>query len=337
MTKNHTIPSKMTAMLCQKPGVLEQITLATPQPASTQLLLKVIACGVCRTDLHLLEGELPEAQYPIIPGHQVVGLVVQVGTKISTDLLGQMVGVPWLGSTCQHCTYCQNGQENLCDSAKFVGSHLNGGYAEYCLVEADYAVSLPKGYTPIEIAPLLCAGLIGMRAYKKANAKKSLGLYGFGSSAHIVIQLAVKDNIKVHVFTKPGDHQSQEFARKLGAVWAGASDEMPPSLLDAAIIFASVGALVPQALQAVHKGGRVVCAGIHMSNIPEFPYAFLWGEREIVSVANLTRQDAEDFMLRASQQALQITAHIYPLENVMQALTDLREGKYQGSYVLQIG
>ena len=330
------ISSLSHAVVCQKPGVLEYIQRETPKPNPDQLLLKVLACGVCRTDLHLLDGELPDAQYPIIPGHQVVGIVVDVGAKVNPALLGQCMGVPWLGHSCNHCQYCEHAQENLCDKALFTGCQLDGGYAEYCVVEAAYAVKLPEGYTPVAMAPLLCAGLIGMRAYKKTNATQTLGLYGFGASAHLVIQLAVADKLNVYAFTRPGDTQTQNFARQLGACWVGSSDQLPPILLDAAIIFASAGELVPQALKAIRKGGKVVCAGIHMSNIPEFPYSLLWGEREVLSVANLTRKDAEDFMLRAGQQHLQTTTQVYPLKEAYQALADLRQGRYEGAYVLQI-
>jgi alcohol dehydrogenase, propanol-preferring len=334
--KSNNIPKTMHAVICQKPGVLEYIECATPIPHAQQLLLKVLACGVCRTDLHILDGELPDAHYPIIPGHQVVGIVVQVGENVDPALLGKRMGVGWLGQTCNHCQYCQQQQENLCDTAKFTGCHLDGGYAEYCVVNAAYAISLPDNYTPVEMAPLLCAGLIGLRAYKKTNAKHALGLYGFGASAHLVIQLALNDGLDVYAFTRPGDIKTQLFAKELGACWAGGSNELPPIALDAAIIFAADGTLIPHALRAIRKGGKVVCAGIHMSNIPKFPYALLWGEREIVSVANLTRKDAEDFMRRASNQPLQTTTHVYPLKDAPQALADLRQGRYDGAYVLKL-
>ena len=281
----------MQAMLLDKPGQpLRLATVPVPKAAAHQVLLRVNACGVCRTDLHIIDGELTEPKLPLILGHQIVGTVVEIENSPAALKPGQKVGVPWLGQTCQHCRYCLNQQENLCDNALFTGYTLNGGYAEYAVADERFCFPIPDGFFDLQAAPLLCAGLIGYRAYRMVGKAKRIGFYGFGAAAHILVQLARFQSREVYAFTRSGDISSQQFARELGAVWAGSSKEAPPELLDAAIIFAPAGALVPAALSAIAKGGVVVCAGIHMSQIPAFPYDILWGERQIRSVANLTRR-----------------------------------------------
>jgi len=308
--------------------------LPEPQPGPGELRVKVLACGVCRTDLHVVDGELPEAPLPIIPGHEIVGRVDALGEGVSGFELGQRVGIPWLGHTCGTCSYCQHAEENLCDAPQFTGYTRPGGYAEYVVADARFAFALGEEGDAVALAPLLCAGLIGWRSLVKAGDGKRLGLYGFGAAAHIVMQVARWQGRDVYAFSRPGDLAAQDFARSLGAVWAGDSGELPPVPLDAAIIYAPAGELVPAALRAVRKGGRVVCAGIHMSDIPSFPYDILWQERELVSVANLTRQDGLDFFPVAAQVGIHTETHAYPLEQANQALDDLRHGRFQGAAVL---
>jgi propanol-preferring alcohol dehydrogenase len=328
----------MKAMRLHAPGrPLELDDVPTPRPGAGQLVLQVEACGVCRTDLHLLDGELPDIHYPVTPGHEIVGRVVETGAAVTRFAVGDRVGVPWLGATDGICRYCREGRENLCDNARFTGYTLDGGYAEAVLADARYCFPLPSAPAAAELAPLLCAGLIGYRAYRLAGEGRHLGLYGFGASAHLLAQLARAQGRRVFAFTRPGDLEGQHFARQLGAVWAGGSDEVPPEPLDAAIIFAAVGALVPTALAAVHKGGRVVCAGIHMSDIPRFPYALLWGERSVSSVANLTRADGEQFLALAGQIGLRATVEPFRLEEANQALQRLRKGSVKGAAVLVAG
>jgi alcohol dehydrogenase, propanol-preferring len=309
-----------------------------PEPAGGEILLEVAACGVCRTDLHVLDGELPNPKLPIVPGHEIVGRVAAMGKDVAGVAIGARMGVPWLGRTCGLCGYCRDGRENLCERPLFTGYTRDGGYASHALADARYCFPLPERMDDAEAAPLLCAGLIGWRSYRMAwegpVRPRALGLYGFGAAAHILAQVATWQHCRVHAFTRPGDQAGQEFARSLGAVWAGASDEMPPEPLDAAIIFAPVGALVPLALKAVRKGGRVVCGGIHMSDIPSFPYRLLWEERQIVSVANLTRADADEFLALAPQAGVRTEVVRYPLERANDALADLRDGRLQGAAVL---
>jgi propanol-preferring alcohol dehydrogenase len=327
----------MRAMVLTEPGrPLELRELPTPEPGPGQLQLRVRACGVCRTDLHVFDGELPEPKLPLVLGHQVVGVVTKLGEGVERFALGDRVGVPWLGWTCGSCCYCQSGRENLCDEARFTGYQLDGGYAEYAVADARYCFPIPAGYPDLQAAPLLCAGLIGYRAWRLAGEAERLGLYGFGASAHIVAQAARYRGQRVYAFTRPGDTEGQRFARELGAVWAGSSDQFPPEPLDAAIIFAPAGVLVPQALRAVAKGGVVVCAGIHMSDIPSFPYEILWGERVLRSVANLTRQDGEEFLALAPRVPVRTTIHPYPLEEANRALEDLRAGRVHGAAVLVV-
>lgn len=316
---------------CQ-PLVAEEVPI--PCPASGQLLLKVKACGICRTDLHVVDGDLKEPALPLIPGHQIVGVVEQLGTGVTGFTIGQRLGVPWLGGSCGHCWYCDHGRENLCDSARYTGYQINGGFAEYCVADAAYCFPIPENYSDQQAAPLLCAGLIGYRAYRLVAACERIGLYGFGAAAHILIQVARHFGQQIYAFTREGDSDAQAFALSLGAVWAGDSAQAAPEALDGAIIFAPAGELVPQALKAVRKGGRVVCAGIHMSDIPSFPYDILWGEREICSVANLTRRDGEEFLPLAAQIPVATTVTAYPLERANQALDDLRSGRLIGAGVL---
>jgi len=308
--------------------------LPEPQPGPGELRVKVLACGVCRTDLHVVDGELPEVPLPIIPGHEIVGRVDALGEGVSGFELGQRVGIPWLGHTCGTCGYCQHAEENLCDAPQFTGYTRPGGYAEYVVADARFAFDLGEEGDAVALAPLLCAGLIGWRSLVKAGDGKRLGLYGFGAAAHIVMQVARWQGRDVYAFSRPGDVAAQDFARSLGALWAGDSSQAPPVPLDAAIIYAPAGELVPAALRAVRKGGRVVCAGIHMSDIPSFPYDILWQERELVSVANLTRQDGLDFFPVAAQVGIHTETHAYPLEQANQALDDLRHGRFQGAAVL---
>lgn len=321
--------------------VLEQIgeplqlkALAIPKPSAEQLLLKVRACGVCRTDLHIIDGELPHPKLPLVPGHQIIGELIAVGERVTGFAPGERVGVPWLGATCGGCRYCLRSQENLCQEARFIGYDHDGGYAEYALADYRYCFHVPSGFSDAQAAPLMCAGLIGYRALRLAGEAKRLGLYGFGSAAHILTQVACFEGREVYAFTRPDDADGQAFARRLGAVWAGGSDALPPVPLDAAIIFAPVGALVPAALKAVDRGGVVVCGGIHMSDIPAFPYALLWEERVLRSVANLTRQDAREFLALAAQAAVSVQFETFALEQANAALAALREGRLSGSAVL---
>lgn len=325
----------MKAMLLDHPRhPLRLADVAVPTPGAGQLLLRVRACGVCRTDLHVVDGELSHPKLPLVPGHEVVGIVEAVGGGAANNAIGSRVGVPWLGSTCGQCRYCKAGQENLCDRAQFTGYTLDGGYADYILANEKYCFPIPERFSDIEAAPLLCAGLIGYRSYKMAGDGQKLGFYGFGAAAHIIAQVAAFQGREVFAFTKPNDAEGQAFARKIGAVWAGGSDQPPPEELDAAIIFAPVGPLVPQALRGVRKGGVVVCAGIHMSDIPSFPYDILWGERVVRSVANLTRQDGVEFMQLAGTMPLRIETEPFPLVEANEALSALRSGKVHGAAVL---
>jgi propanol-preferring alcohol dehydrogenase len=325
----------MRAMIFEqagKPLVLRDWPV--PEPLGRQVQLQVLACAVCRTDLHVVDGELANPKLPLIIGHEIVGRVTRVGDAASGLAVGQRVGVPWLGWTCGECSYCRAGNENLCAQARFTGYTLDGGYAEYTLADERYCVPIPKSYSDADAAPLLCAGLIGYRSLVRAGYAKRLGIYGFGAAAHIVAQVARYQGCSVYAFTRRGDEEAQRFARELGAVWAGASDERPPEELDAAIIFAPVGALVPAALAAVRKGGTVVCGGIHMSDIPAFPYELLWGERSVCSVANLTRKDAAEFMAIAPKVRVRTTTQTFPLEQANEALSQLRSGKLRGAAVL---
>jgi propanol-preferring alcohol dehydrogenase len=327
----------MRAMLFEKAGEpLRHVDLPIPTPGQNQFLIRVGACAVCRTDLHIIDCELTQPKLPLIAGHEIVGTVVALGENASRFHLGDRVGVPWLGWTCGECSYCINEQENLCDRAQFTGYTLDGGYAEYVVADDRYCFAIPDGYSDAQSAPLLCAGLIGYRSLVKAGNAKRLGLYGFGAAAHIVAQVARYQHRDVYAFTRPGDAEGQKFARDLGAVWAGASNESPPTELDAAIIFAPAGALVPQALQSVRKGGIVVCGGIHMSDIPSFPYSLLWQERSICSVANLTRRDAEEFMALAPKVPVQTETEIFALEDANVALSRLRDGQVEGAAVLVV-
>ena len=325
----------MRAMVLERlrtPLVLRERPI--PQPAAGELRVSVEACGVCRTDLHVVDGELPQPHLPIVPGHEIVGRVSAMGPGVSGFALGERVGVPWLGATCGVCAYCRSGRENLCDRPQFTGYTRDGGYATHTLADARFSFPLPEEADAAEAAPLLCAGLIGWRSYRIAGEGSALGLYGFGAAAHILAQAAAWQGRRVFAFTRRGDTASQNFARSLGAVWAGGSDEAPPEPLDAAIIFAPVGALVPAALAAVKKGGRVVCGGIHMSDIPSFPYRLLWEERQVVSVANLTRQDAREFLSIAPRAGIRMHVTRYALEDANRALDDLRAGRFEGAAVL---
>ena len=310
----------------------EAVDFAPPGPH--QLLIEVAACGVCRTDLHLLDGELPQANYPVTPGHEIVGRVSARGPAVMEFEVGDRVGVPWLGRSCGKCMYCRAGAENLCERPAFTGCNLDGGYATHALADARFCLAIPPRYSDAEAAPLLCAGLIGHRAYRACGDADAIGLYGFGAAAHLLTQVALAEGREVYAFTRPGDTDGQRFARDLGAVWSGGSDEHPPGPLDAAIIFAPVGSLVPVALEHVRKGGRVVCAGIHMSDIPPFPYSLLWGERSIRSVANLTRADGREFMAVASREKLLPAVECFPLEQANEALAKLRSGALRGAAVL---
>ncbi|HYW34616.1 MAG TPA: zinc-dependent alcohol dehydrogenase family protein [Balneolaceae bacterium] len=327
----------MKAMVLEQQGKeLSLQDIERPSPSSNQVLIKINCCGVCRTDLHILDGDLDNPNLPLVPGHQIVGTVEETGEEVTGFNRGDKVGVPWLGKTCGHCEFCRTDRENLCDNAQFTGYDLNGGFAEYTVADAHYCFPLPENYPDEQVAPLLCAGLIGYRSLRKAGDAKKIGFYGFGSSAHILTQVATYQDRQVFAFTRPGDQKSQKFARNMGAVWAGGSDEQPPEKLDAAIIFAPVGPLVPEALKAVKKGGEVVCAGIHMSDIPDFPYDILWGERSVESVANLTRLDGEEFLQLAPEVPVRTSVTTYPLEKANKALRDLREGNFEGSAVLKI-
>jgi alcohol dehydrogenase, propanol-preferring len=325
----------MNAMLLKQIGApLEWTELPDRQPGAGEIRVKVAACGVCRTDLHVVDGELPDPKVPIIPGHEIVGRIDTLGVGVEGLSIGERVGIPWLGHTCGVCPYCIGNQENLCDHPIFTGFTRDGGFATTTIADARFAFPLGEVGSDVAIAPLLCAGLIGWRSLVIAGAGKKLGLYGFGAAAHIIAQVAKWQGRSVFAFTRPGDTATQAFARRLGATWAGGSDEMPPEQLDAAIIFATVGALVPLALKAVRKGGRVVCAGIHMSDIPSFPYRLLWEERQLVSVANLTRQDGIDFLRLAPEMGIITQTTSYPLIQANQALADLRAGRFKGAAVL---
>ncbi len=327
----------MKAMvLDSSPGALVQRDLPVPSAGEGEILLRVAACGVCRTDLHIVDGELPDPNLPLIPGHEVVGEVVACGEGAGSLQPGERVGVPWLGGSCGHCEYCSTGKENLCEKPQFTGYSRNGGFAEYAVADAAYCFKIPEKFGDAEAAPLLCAGLIGFRSLRSAGAARRLGLYGFGAAAHIIAQVAVQQGREVFAFTRPGDLEGQNFAKEMGAAWSGGSDEEAPQSLDAAIIFAPVGALIPAALRNVRKGGRVVCAGIHMSDIPAFPYQLLWGERCICSVANLTREDGLEFFKTVAEMRIKTHVQTYPLEEANRALSDLRSGNIKGAAVLDV-
>lgn len=333
-----SIPAIMHAMLLETPGQPLRLTeVPTPQPRPGQVLLRVNACAVCRTDLHVIDGDLPNPKLPLILGHEIVGRVMARGPGAERFSLGQRVGVPWLGYTDGTCRYCQRGMENLCDHPGFTGYTLDGGFAQYTVADQRYCFSLPEDYQDIEAAPLLCAGLIGYRTYRLAGKNiERLGIYGFGAAAHIIAQVAVHQGKQIYAFTKPGDRSAQQFALRLGAAWAGGSDELPPVELDAALIFAPVGSLIPAALRATARGGVVVSGGIHMSDIPAFPYSLLWEERMIRSVANLTRQDGEEFMKIAPQVPVKTEVTPFPLEQANEAINRLRQGQLNGAAVLVI-
>ena len=330
----------MRAMVLEQPRrPLVARRLPVPQPGAGEVQIAVAACGVCRTDLHVVDGELREPNLPLVPGHQIVGRVSAVGADVSRWRVGQRIGVPWLGGSCGCCNFCRSRRENLCDAASYTGYQRDGGFAEYAVARADYCFPIPDGFSDVQAAPLLCAGLIGYRAYRMAglehaDADAVLGLYGFGAAAHILLQVARSEGRRVFAFTRAGDVAAQQFARALGAEWAGAAEETPPAALDAAIIFAPVGELVPIALGHVRKGGRVVCGGIHMSDIPAFAYELLWGERSICSVANLTRRDGEDFLPLAAALPIVTEVHRYTLEQANCALEDLRAGRFTGAAVV---
>lgn len=327
----------MRAMVLVEPKKpLQLMDLPIPEPLKGQVLIKVEACGVCRTDLHVFDGELVHPKLPLILGHQIVGTIFKLGEGCTHFSLGEHVGVPWLAKSCGHCSYCQTGDENLCDSGLYMGYQLNGGFAEFCTAYEDYIFPIPHHYSSLHAAPLLCAGLIGFRTLRLAGNGKRLGFYGFGGAAHILVQVACYQGREVYAFTKEGNAKGQALARKLGAVWAGSSDEMPPVPLDAALIFAPAGELVPTALQAVKKGGSVVCAEIHMSDIPSFPYSLLYGERILRSVTNLTREDGRQFFEIINKAKIETIVNAYPLEKANEALSDLKKGKLDGSAVLQL-
>jgi propanol-preferring alcohol dehydrogenase len=328
----------MLAMVVEQPGApLAVRDLPTPEPGSDDVLVRVLACGVCRTDLHVADGELPPLGHPIVPGHEIVGEVARVGARVTGFQPGDRVGVPWLGWTCGTCEFCRTGRENLCPEARFTGYHLDGGFAEWAVADARFAFPLPPGQDPVATAPLLCAGLIGYRSWKMAGEARRLGLYGFGAAGHLVAQLARAAGQEVFAFVRPGDAEAERFARQLGAAWAGPSDALPPAPLDAAILFAPVGALVPAALRAVAPGGTVVCGGIHMSDIPAFPYALLWGERVVRSVANLTRADGAALLALAPTVPLRTAVTPWPLDQANAALDALRRGALSGAPVLVPG
>ncbi len=328
----------MKAMLFEGAGQpLRVADLSVPVAGPDEVLIRVTACGVCRTDLHIIDGELPDAKLPLVPGHQIVGRIAALGHRVARFRVGDRVGVPWLGSTCTRCRYCRSGRENLCDLARFTGYQYDGGFAEYAVADSRFTFPIPEGYPDLQAAPLLCAGLIGYRSLVLAGEGDALGVYGFGAAAHIVAQVARWQGRKVYAFTRSGDAAARRFALDMGAVWAGGSLEMPPEELDAAIIFAPAGDLVPAALRAVAKGGTVVCGGIHMSDIPSFPYSILWGERVVRSVANLTRRDGEEFLALAPLVPITTEVTVYPLTEANTALTDLRNGSLRGAAVLQVG
>lgn len=327
----------MRAMILEKPGEpLVAADLPEPLPGPGQVLVRVRACGVCRTDLHVVDGELTEPKLPLVPGHQIVGTVAVTGDGATRYSQGDRVGIPWLGGSCGHCRFCRSGHENLCDESRYTGYQIDGGFAELCVADERFCFPIPDGYPDLQAAPLFCAGLIGYRALCMAGEAEKLGFYGFGAAAHILIQVARYQGREVYAFTRRDDVEGQAFARSLGAVWAGSSDELPPDPLDAAIIFAPVGSLVPASLRAVTKGGTVVCAGIYMSDIPSFPYSILWGERVVRSVANLTRRDGEEFLALAPKVPVRTEVHPYPLEKANNALNDLREGRFNGAAVIVV-
>ena len=327
----------MKAMVLEAPKtglVLKDLPCPTPGPS--ELLIRVEVCAVCRTDIHIVDGDLVAPAYPIIPGHEIVGIVEETGPEVKRFQKGDRVGVPWLGKTCGKCEYCKRGLENLCDEPEFTGFSRPGGFSEYTVSDESFTFSIPEGYSPLEAAPLLCAGLIGYRSYSFVRDQRLIGLYGFGAAAHIIAQVALFEKKEVFCFTRPGDLKKQRFARELGCTWAGGSDELPPKAMDAAIIFAPSGPLVPMALKAVRKGGTVVCAGIHMSDIPAFPYSILWGERCIRSVANLTRLDGEEFLALAPKVPVKTKIQVFPLEEANQAISAIKKGVIKGAAVLRI-
>src|SRR5438067_5027486 len=327
----------MRAMVLEKPRErLMLLDVAKPKPNAGQLLVRLSACAVCRTDLHIVDGELPDPKLPLILGHQIVGRVEQVGTGAEKFSIADRVGIPWLGWTDGECVYCRSNRENLCNRARFTGYTIDGGYAEFAVADARFCFRLPEQYNDVDVAPLLCAGMLGYRSYRKTGDARRLGIYGFGNAAHLIAQIAIYHGREIFAFTRPGDKAGQESARKLGTAWAGGSDEIPPKKLDAAIIFAPVGALVPAALRALAKGGSVVCGGIHMSNIPSFPYADLWGERAICSVANLTRRDGEEFLEIAPRIPVRTKTETFSLEEANIALEKFRSGELSGAAVLLI-
>lgn len=332
------IPKKMIGMVLEetrKSLVLRE--LSVPHPSPEQVLIRVHACGVCRTDLHIADAELPNPKLPLILGHEIVGTVVQTGSRAGQFRLGDRVGVPWVGYTCNQCRYCKTGRENLCDSALFTGYTVDGGYAGYTVAHHRYCFHIPVGYADLEVAPLLCAGMIGYRSYRMAGQGfDRLGIYGFGAAAHIIAQIAIYEGKEIYAFTRPGDTDGQEFARRLGAVWAGDSTEIPPEKLDAAIIFAPIGSLLPAALRSTSKGGTVVCGGIHMSDIPAFPYRILWEERVVRSVANLTRRDGEELLAIAPKVPVKTEVRVFKLEEASEALDLLRQGNIKGAGVLKM-
>ena len=332
---NIGLPSTMRAMVLHAPGQpLIEERRAVPRPGTHQVLLRVHACGICRTDLHVVDGELTESVLPLVPGHQIIGEVVETGTLATAFECGTRIGVPWLGGSCGGCEFCLAGDENLCAQARYTGYQIDGGLAEYCLADVRYCFPIDARLDSGQAAPLLCAGLIGYRSYRPARSARRLGFFGFGAAAHILVQIACLHEQQVYAFTRPGDVEAQHFARRLGAAWAGGSDQAAPVELDAAIIFAPDGALVPLALRAVRRGGRVICAGIHMSDIPSFPYADLWGERHIQSIANLTRRDGEEFLPLAAELPVRTEVKIYGLPAANQALDDLRAGRFTGAAVV---
>ena len=325
----------MKAMLLEAPRrPLRAAEVPDPAPGAGQLLLRVRACAVCRTDLHVIDGDLPEPKLPLVLGHEVVGVVERAGEGASRFAPGDRVGVPWLGATCGRCRFCREGSENLCDEARFTGYHLDGGFAELAVADERFCFPVPPAFSDVDAAPLLCAGLIGHRTLRAAGDPRTVGIWGFGAAAHLVAQVARFEGREVFAFTRPGDARAQAFARSLGAAWAGGSDELPPGPLDAALVFAPIGALVPAALRSVRKGGVVVCGGIHMTDIPSFPYALLWGERVVRSVANLTRRDGEEFLAVAARAGVTSQVRSYPLEAANEALEDLREGRLEGAAVV---
>jgi len=327
----------MRAMVLNEPKrLLEPRDVPKPKPGRGQLLVRVTTCAVCRTDLHVVDGELPEPKLPLILGHQIVGRVEEIGESNANFAIGDRVGIPWLGWTDGDCSYCRSGRENLCDNARFIGYTVDGGYAEFTVADARYCFHLPDRYDDVEVAPLLCAGLIGYRSYRKTGDARRVGIYGFGNAAHLIAQIAIYEGRELFAFTRPGDEATQEAAKELGAVWAGGSDQMPPEKLDAAIIFASVGPLVPAALRAVARGGVVVCGGIHMTDIPSFPYAYLWEERVITSVANLTRHDGEKFFEIAPRVPVRTCTETFALEEANTALEQFRTGKLSATAVLTV-